>query len=230
MSLNYGMGLDVSSLMNSSFISSPYMTPMNGYMGLGTFGLLNGNTEQWQQMQQAQMQNMQRWDNFGINRQVQMFQNQNNAQFQIASQNSDIQRQIQVLNSQIKANNQDNIKTEYKKLLRSVEAQYGSQLQGMSDEQKQAKLKAYAEQMYTQVTGTYITDDIRANSSSSFVSGIKQVLSFGLSNRTTADENIAMIEGTRQTTGSKASKILGNVVAVATPLLALGAAIFGFKK
>ncbi len=39
-----------------------------------------------------------------------------------------------------------------------------------------------------------------------------------------------MIEGTRQTTGSKASKILGNVVAVATPLLALGAAIFGFKK
>ena len=230
MSVNYGMGLDVSSLMNSSFISSPYMTPMNGYMGLGTFGLLNGNTEQWQQMQQVQMQNMQRWDNFGINRQIQMFQNQNNAQFQIASQNSDIQRQIQVLNSQIKANNQDNIKTEYKKLLRSVEAQYGSQLQGMSDEQKQAKLKAYAEQMYTQVTGTYITDDIRANSSSSFVSGIKQVLSFGLSNRTTADENIAMIEGTRQTTGSKASKILGNVVAVATPLLALGAAIFGFKK
>ena len=229
MSLNYGMGLDVSSLMNSSFISSPYMTPMNGYMGLGTFGLLNGNTEQWQQMQQAQMQNMQRWDNFGINRQVQMFQNQNNAQFQIASQNSDIQRQIQILNSQIKANHQDNIKTEYKKLLRSVEAQYSSQLQGMSDEQKQAKLKAYAEQMYTQVTGSYITDDIRANSSSSFVSGIKQVLTFGLSNRTTADENIAMIEGTKQTTSSKASKILGNITAVATPLLALGAAIF-FKR
>ena len=100
----------------------------------------------------------------------------------------------------------------------------------MPEEQKQAKLRAFAEQVYTQTTGTYITDDIRANSSSSFVSGIKQVLSFGLSNRTTADENIAMIEGTRQTTGSKASKILGNVVAVATPLLALGAAIFGFKK
>ena len=230
MSLNYGMGLDVSSLMNSSFISSPYMTPMNGYMGLGTFGLLNGNTEQWQQMQQAQMQNMQRWDNFGINRQVQMFQNQNNAQFQMSTQMNDIQRQAQILHSQIKENNQDNVKAEYRKLLSSVEAQYGSQLQGMPEEQKQAKLRAFAEQVYTQTTGTYITDDIRANSSSSFVSGIKQVLSFGLSNRTTADENIAMIEGTRQTTGSKASKILGNVVAVATPLLALGAAIFGFKK
>ena len=72
------------------------------------------------QYQKAYMQNMQQWDNFGINRQVQMYQNQNNAQFKMASQNENIQRQIQILNGQIKADNQDNVKAEYNKLLAAV--------------------------------------------------------------------------------------------------------------
>ena len=221
------MSLGLSTLMDAP-LTGPYMgMGMMPNMGMG---MMMPGVVMPTYNPQAQMNNIQQWDNFGINRQVQMFQNQNNAQFQMSAQMNDIQRQAQILHSQIKENNQDNVKAEYRKLLSSVEAQYGSQLQGMPEEQKQAKLRAFAEQVYTQTTGTYITDDIRANSSSSFVSGIKQVLSFGLSNSTTADENIAMIEGTRQTTGSKASKILGNVVAVATPLLALGAAIFGFKK
>ncbi len=213
------MSLGLSTLMDAP-LTGPYMgMGMMPNMGMG---MMMPGVVMPTYNPQAQMNNIQQWDNFGINRQVQMFQNQNNAQFQMSAQMNDIQRQAQILHSQIKENNQDNVKAEYRKLLSSVEAQYGSQLQGMPEEQKQAKLRAFAEQVYTQTTGTYITDDIRANSSSSFVSGI--------SNRTTADENIAMIEGTRQTTGSKASKILGNVVAVATPLLALGAAIFGFKK
>jgi hypothetical protein len=221
------MTLGLSNLMDAP-LTGPYMgMGMMPNMGMG---MMMPGVVMPTYNPQAQMNNIQQWDNFGINRQVQMFQNQNNAQFQMSAQMNDIQRQAQILHSQIKENNQDNVKAEYRKLLSSVEAQYGSQLQGMPEEQKQAKLRAFAEQVYTQTTGTYITDDIRANSSSSFVSGIKQVLTFGLSNNTTADENIAMIEGTRQTNGSKASKILGNVVAVATPLLALGAAIFGFKK
>ena len=82
----------------------------------------------------------------------------------------------------------------------------------VSPEEAEAQVKAYAERLYAQQTGSYITDDIKNNSSGSFWSGVKQILTFGLGNKTTADENIAMINGTKQTTGSKASKIAGNVV------------------
>ena len=181
--------LDLDNLMNAPVLSantamglpsvtgtlpslSGYAGVGMGYSGLGTFGgMLNP------QYQKAYMQNMQQWDNFGINRQVQMYQNQNNAQFKMASQNENIQRQIQILNGQIKADNQDNVKTEYNKLLAAVETAYGSQIpSGISAEDKQAQIRAYAERLYAQQTGSYITDDIRNNSSSSFMSGLKQVL------------------------------------------------------
>mgnify|MGYP006907959485 FL=1 len=201
-----------------------------GYTGLGTFGgMLNP------QYQQAYMQNMQQWDNFGIDRQVQMYQNQNNAQFKMASQNQNIQRQVQILNSQIKADNQDNVKAEYNKLLAAVETAYGSQIPaGTSAEDRQAQIKAYAERLYAQQTGSYITDDIRSNSSSSFMSGLKQVLSFGFGSNTTADENIASIEGTTQTKKSKGAKIAGNIVGgLLGGAVAVGAFLLGkglFKK
>ena len=132
------MSLGLSTLMDAP-LTGPYMgMGMMPNMGMG---MMMPGVVMPTYNPQAQMSNIQQWDNFGVSRQVQMFQNQNNAQFRMASQNSDIQRQIQILHSQIKANNQNNIKTEYRKLLRSVEAQYSSQLQGMDDEQKQAKLK-----------------------------------------------------------------------------------------
>ena len=203
MTVNYAgmMNPYMDTIMNAPVLSSGIGM---GY-GLGTFGgVLNP---------QYQMQTMQQWDNFGVNRQVAAYQNQNNAQFQMASQTENISRQIQILSSQIKANNQDNVKVEYNKLLAAVRSSYGSQLApGITQEDKEAQIKAYAERLYAQQTGTYISDDIRNHSSSQFVSGLKQVFSFGLGNKTTADENIAMIEGTQQTRASKASKIAGNVV------------------
>ncbi len=217
MSVNFGMvnpymySMDADTIMNAPILSAN--TAMGGGMGMmpamgagmyGGFGILNP---------QYQMQTMQQWDNFGIDRQVSMYQNQNNAQFRMQGQNNSIARQIQVLSSQIKADNQDNVKAEYDKLLAAVKSAYGSQVnKNLSPEDQDAQIRAYAEQLYAQQTGTYITDDIRANSSGSFMSGLKQILTFGLGNKTTADENISRIEGTSQTTKSKASKIAGNVV------------------
>ena len=223
MTVNFGM---VNPYNNMNLMDMPLMNAYSGYgagYGLGTFGMVNP------QFQQAQMQNMQQWDNFGINRQVQMYQNQNNAQFKMASQNENIQRQIQILNGQIKADNQDNVKTEYNKLLAAVETAYGSQIpSGTSAEDKQAQIKAYAERLYAQQTGSYITDDIRNNSSSSFMSGLKQVLSFGFGNNTTADENIATIEGSAQTKKSKGARIAGNVVGgLLGGAVAIGAFLLG---
>ncbi len=219
MTVNFGMvnpymySMDADTIMNAPILSANTamggmatvggMSPYAGGM-YGGFGILNP---------QYQMQTMQQWDNFGIDRQVSMYQNQNNAQFRMQGQNNSIARQIQVLSSQIKADNQDNVKAEYDKLLAAVKSAYGSQVnKNLSPEDQDAQIRAYAEQLYAQQTGTYITDDIRANSSSSFMSGLKQILTFGFGNKTTADENISRIEGTNQTTKSKASKIAGNVV------------------
>ena len=209
----YMYSMDADTIMNAPILSANTamggmatvggMSPYAGGM-YGGFGILNP---------QYQMQTMQQWDNFGIDRQVSMYQNQNNAQFRMQGQNNSIARQIQVLSSQIKADNQDNVKAEYDKLLAAVKSAYGSQVnKNLSPEDQDAQIRAYAEQLYAQQTGTYITDDIRANSSSSFMSGLKQILTFGFGNKTTADENISRIEGTNQTTKSKASKIAGNVV------------------
>ena len=207
----YMFGLNSDDIMNAPILSSNTAmgmgmgAPMGGFAGVGTFGnVLNP---------QYQMQTMQQWDNFGVDRQVAAYQNQNNAQFKMAAQTQNISRQIQILQQEIKANNQDNIKTEYNKLLEAVRSSYGSQIgNGVSQEDAEAQVKAYAERLYAQQTGAYITDDIKNNSSGGFWSGVKQVLSFGLGNKTTADENIAMINGTKQTTRAKASKIAGNVV------------------
>ena len=223
----YMYTMDADMVMNAPVLNSGIATGMGyGYgLGLGTFGgVLNP---------QYQMQTMQQWDNFGVSRQVAAYQNQNNAQFQMASQTENIARQVQILSSQIRANNQDNVKAEYNKLLSAVRSSYGSQLaSGLSKEEKEAQIRAYAERLYAQQTGTYISDDIRNNSSNQFLSGLKQVLSFGFGNRTTADENIAMIEGTQQTTRSKASKIAGNVVGgLLGGVLAVGSfLLFGRKK
>ena len=180
---------------------------------------------------QYQMNVMQQWDNFGINRQVQTYQNQNNAQFKMASQTEAISRQINILQNQIKADNQDNVKKEYDKLLVAVNNSYGSQMQtGLTAEEKDAQIRAYAERLYTQQTGTYITDDIREHSSSSFVSGLKRVLTLGLGSKTTADENIAKIEGTDLTRKTKSQKLAGEIVGALLGGVGTLAAFFITKK
>ena len=63
---------------------------------------------------------------------------------------------------------------------------------------------------------------------------MKQVLSFGFGNNTTADENIANIEGSAQTKKSKGARIAGNVVGgLLGGAVAIGAFLLGkgiFKK
>jgi len=219
MTVNFGM---MNPYMMGNMMDAPLLNPYTSMgMGYGMVGGIPGFNPQ------QQMQNIQQWDNFGVNRQVAGFKNQNNAQFQMQAQNGSIERQVRILSEQIKENNQDNVKAEYQKLLQAIRATYGSQIQG-SEEDKELTLKQYADQIYAQMTGSYMTDDIRANSSSSFVSGIKQILSFGFGNKTTADENIAMISGAKQTRGSKASKVAGNIVGgLLGGVVAVGAFLLG---
>lgn len=194
-----------------SIMDMPLMSAYSN-MGLGTgmYGMGYGMGVGMMNPQYM-MTNIQQWDDFGVNRQVSAFRNQNNAQFQMQAQNGTIERQVRILEQQIKANNQDNVKTEYNKLLQAIKSAYGSQLQG-TEEDKMLTLKQYADQIYSQYTGSYMVDDIKANGRSSFGDGFMKIFSFGMGNKTSAAENIEMITGAKQTTSSKAGSTVGKVL------------------
>ena len=198
--MNYGMN----PMFGTDIMASGMMNPM--MMG----GFYNPAT---------QINYMNQMDQYAIDRQVKLYKNQNNAQFQMSAQTDGISKQVQVLAEKAQGNKQNAVQSAYNKLVASVKDSYGAQLQGTADE-KDAQARAYAERIYAQQTGSLLTDDIRANAGGSFIEGFKQVVTLGLGNRRTSEENVAKINGTTVSTGESAKKYLGYAAGGAT--LALG--------
>lgn len=204
----------VSGLYNQSIFGT------NNNFGYSTVPFSGLNTTQMLQYQkelnnnnlQLNRQNID--SNLTLNR-----QNQAASQLSTAS-NDSISRQIAALQRQVQNNKQENIMAEYNKLIETVRAYYETAgYTNVSD----AEIKTTAERMYSQVTGSPLVDDIKSHGSTSFGTGFKQVVSFGLSDGTTKDENISSITGENCADNeSKAGKIAGQVaggVTVATAAL-----------
>ena len=207
MVMNYGM---MAPYMSTDIMTSGMMNPYGYGMGM----MFNPAT---------QINYMNQMDQFGIDRQVNLYKGQNNAQYQMSAQTDGISRQVQILSQKAQNNSQNSIQAEYNRLVAAVKDTYGSQMTGLSAEQQEAQAKAYAERIYAQQTGSLLTDDLSNNAGGSFVEGFKQVLTFGLGNRTTSKENIAKITGTKLSTEETAKKYIGYAAGGAT--LALGATV-----
>ena len=211
MTMNYGM-------MNP-YMSSDIM--MSGMMNPYGMGMVFNPT--------AQINYMNQMDQFNVNRQVNLYKSQNNAQYQMSAQTDGISRQVQILSQKAQNNSQNSIQSEYNRLVAAVKDTYGSQMTGLSEDQQEAQAKAYAERIYAQQTGSMLTDDLSRNAGGSFVEGFKQVITLGLGNRTTSQENIAKITGTKLSTEETTKKYLGYAAGGAT--LALGAtALFKYSR
>lgn len=211
MVMNYGM-------MNP-YMSSDIM--MSGMMNPYGYGMMFNPSVQISYMNQM--------DQFGIDRQVNLYKGQNNAQYQMSAQTDGITRQVQILSQKARNNEQNNIQAEYNRLVAAVKDTYGSQMSGLTADQKEAQAKAYAERIYMQQTGAMLTDDIERNAGGSFVEGFKQVVTFGLGNRTTSQENISKITGAKLTTAETSKKYLGYAAGATT--LALGAtALYKYSR
>lgn len=184
----------------AGLVSNP-MTP-----GLGRFGSLLSP--------KYQMKWLKDWDNFGLDRQVMSVTNRNNARFKMASQTCPISRQIQILHNEILENNQANVKEEYDKLVDIVRQTYASELDNkdMTDEAKENAVQRYADSLYSEQIGSYIEDDIKKNSSNSFITGLKSAIFLGQTDNNSADENISYITGAKVTKASKSMKALGTVL------------------
>ena len=211
MTMNFGM-------MNPYMSSDIMITGMMNPYGMG---MMYNPT--------AQINYMNQMDQFSVDRQVNLYRNQNNAQYQMSAQTDGISRQIQILSQKAQNNEQNNVQSEYNRLIAAVKDTYGSQMTGLTADQREAQAKAYAERIYMQQTGSTLTDDLSRNAGGSFVEGFKQVVTFGLGNRTTSQENIARITGTKLTTEETAKKYLGYAAGGAT--LALGAtALYKYSR
>ena len=196
-------------------MNSQYMNP---YMMGGDIMASNMMMGGMMYNPQMQIANMNQWDQYGIDRQVNMYKQQNNAQYQMSAQTDKIYRQVQILSEKAQGNNQNHIQSEYDRLVQSVKDTFTSQ--GASADQAEIQAKAYAERVYAQQTGSTLVGDIRKNSQGSFIEGMKQVLTFGLGNRITSEENISKINGTKLATGETAKKYVG--YAAGGTALALG--------
>ena len=211
MTMNFGM-------MNPYMSSDVMMTGMMNPYGMG---MMYNPT--------AQINYMNQMDQFSVDRQVNLYRNQHNAQYQMSAQTDGIARQVQILSQKAQNNSQNGIQSEYNRLIAAVKDTYGSQMKGLSADQQESQAKAYAERIYMQQTGSLLTDDIARNANGSFIEGFKQVVTLGLGNRTTSQENIAKITGTKLSTEETAKKYLGYAAGGAT--LALGAtALYKYSR
>lgn len=151
----------------------------------------------------------------------------NGINFALTSEEDMVTRQIAILQSKIKANEQDQIMDCYNKLLQSAKQQLKNQgidVNSVSNDQ----LKAYVEKLYGQATGKSMTDEIAEHGSGQFGAGFKDGL-FGLgwlfTNKRTAKDNIAEITGEPTSRKDKWNRVLGTAVSA---ILTAGPALMAF--
>ena len=111
---------------------------------------------------------------------------------------------------------------EYKKLTESMSK--AQQYEGYSESQ----IKALAQRLYAQTMGTTLTDAIDANTSSSFIQGLKAgvpILGTFFAQGNSKEDMISEVTGVNKSTGSVAAKAAGTLISGIGTGAAAGAAI-----
>ena len=111
---------------------------------------------------------------------------------------------------------------EYKKLTESMSK--AQQYEGYSESQ----IKALAQRLYAQTMGTTLTDAIDANTSSSFIQGLKAgvpILGTFFAQGNSKEDMISEVTGVNKSTGSVAAKAAGTLISGIGTGAAAGAAL-----
>lgn len=200
---NYSNQIAMNDLFEDSFGFSAYTNPMSmngslfGGMGMGfpMYPSFTGmNTDSW-------MQQMDKWQDYSIDRQVRYQERSRNADLRLNSPIEGIKISAQMLNEKIHKDEQEQILQALANYTEAVKAAYPNG----SD----AEVLNRARDMYRQQFGVDLIDDIRANGKDAFTQGFVQAITFGLADNKTAEENIADITGQSVGRGDQTKKILG---------------------
>lgn len=211
---NYANGVMLDDIYNYSGMSNPGMFSMDGSL-FG--GMMNSNTAFGGGMTTPYMgfgggynndqyfRNMEQYQDFMYDSQLRRSEKARQVDFRANAPIESIQRQAEILHEKIMQNEQQQIIPALNKLLASINGGYGT-----NSKATQEQLIAKADTIYKQMYKTSLSEDIRKYSNGSFQQGLYQSLTFGLADRTTAEENISRINGAPVSRWESAKKIAGN--------------------
>ena len=144
------------------------------------------------------------------------YQRQNQFDLSINSPEYAIQGALSNLNEKIVTNEQNQIRDAVDNVVEALRTKYPNATE--------AELRRSVSHTYAQAYGQPLVQAIRENGSSSFWQGFKQVITFGIADKYTAEDNIEYITGQKQGRKTTIGKIAGRAAAGA----AIGALIPGF--
>jgi hypothetical protein len=218
----YVQSMQAADGLSDAAVSSIYNQSVFGTGGFGysTIPFAGTNPSQMLEYQKQYNDNNRILSRQNIDNNLIISQQQRAASQLSTASDDSISRQISSLQRQVQSNKQDNIMTEYNKLLEAVAQYY--QNAGYTNV-SEAQIKTTAERLYAQQTSMPLIDDIKAHGHNSFVQGFKQVMSFGVLSGKSADENVAAITGenandTESKVGKWAGRITAGVVAAESAL------------
>ncbi len=165
--------------------------------------------------QNEEMYTMQMESNLRMQEKQRAYQAQANAPERL------LNAKIGELQAEILQNRQDTMMTKYNEAIAQVKV--------MNPDMSDAEAKAYFQEYYMSATGSNLTQDIKNNGSSDFVTGLKKGAFFGLgsvfTNKKSADENVRELNHQETTTGEKAVKKAGGALSGAATGAAAGAVV-----
>lgn len=219
---NYSNQIAMNDLYESSFGFNAYdPMSMNGSlfggigMGYPMFPSFTGmNTDKW-------MENMDKWQDYSIDRQVRYQEKSRNADLRLNSPMEGIQEAAQILNEKIH-------KDEQQQILNAL-AHYTASVKNAFPQGTDQDILNRARDLYKKQFGVDLIDDIRANGKDSFTQGFVQAVTFGLADNKTAEENIADITGQSVGRGDQTKKVLGRAAGGAV-VGGVGAYLLSFSK
>lgn len=184
-----GMGFDPMMSMNGSLFCGGM-----GYPCMPSF--CGGNIEDY-------YRNMERYDDYMLDRQVRMQERMRNADLRLNSPQEGIAKQAELLHDKILRDEQEQIKIAYDSLIESVRQMYPNATK--------EQIENRAESLYRNVTQTDLFDDIRKHGRGSFTQGFLQTATFGLADGKTAEENISTLTGLPVGRAENGKKLAGNI-------------------
>lgn len=187
MGLNSGWGLG----MDTSIFGG-----LGGFNSMMPFGGWNYD---------SYFNNMDKYQQFMYDTQIRQAERSRTADLKANAPMEAIAHKAEVLHEKIMQNEQEQIIPALRAYVTSVREgfAYGSEV---SDEQLLAKAGSLYKQMYN----TTMTEDIRKYGNGSFTQGLLQTLTFGIADKRTAEDNIAVINEQPVSRWEKGKKYAGN--------------------
>lgn len=165
-------------------------------------GMMNYYGNSTQQIQQY----------YNMNAQQQGYMNMGNVQ------NADIAKQCTAISTVISQGQEDQVMAEYNQLVDAIRNQPGNQMY------TESQIKSLADSAYYNATGKTLTDVIEQNCDSSFETGFNIINPFD-NDKTSKEELIAELNGTKVKDGTGAAKVAGNAAGGAAAAGVIGAGI-----